>query len=118
MDADLTQSVVDDAFEGLGTPDCLYDPPGGGSSVEGLVLILHRPSAERSRGGVRFSAGQVNFETDVKPASIIVRRADLQGATPEIDGVFTRKGVRWRVGEDPVDDDIEGYSLRCSVVRL
>lgn len=116
MDADLTRSVVDDAFEGLGTPDCLYQPPGGGSSVEGLVLILHRPSAERSRGGVRFSGGEMSFETDLKPAYIIVRRSQL--AAPEEGGVFTRNGVQWRIGDEPTDDDVEGYSVRCSVVKL
>lgn len=114
MDADLTRSVVDDAFEGLGTPDCLYSPPGGGSSVEGLVLILHRPSAERVRGGVKFSGGEMSFESNVKGANIVFRRADVEPAEA---GVFTIAGVQWRIGEEPVDNDAHGYSGRCPAVR-
>lgn len=116
MDAEIAQSVVDDAFEGLGTPDCLYQPPGGGSPVEGLVLILHRPSAgQAGRRGVRFSAGAMSFETNTQSAFMIVRAADV--AAPAENGVFTRLGVQWRIGEEPVENDALGLSWRCSVVK-
>lgn len=116
MDAEIAKSVVDDAFEGLGTPDCLYQPPGGGSPVEGLVLILHRPSTgQAGPRGVRFSAGAMSFETDTQPADIIVRAADVPA--PAEGGVFTRLGVQWRIGEAPVENDALGLSFRCSVVK-
>ena len=114
MDAELAESVVDDAFEGLGTPECLYEPPGGGSSVEGLVLILHRPSTERARSnGVRFERGE--FHTDAQPAAIISLRRQVE---PEEGGVFVIAGGRWKIGEAPVDDDAFGFSQRSSVVKL
>ena len=116
MDADLAKSVVDDAFEGLGTPDCLYQPPGGGSPVEGLVLILHRPSTgQAGPRGVRFSAGAMSFETSTQTAYMIVRAADVPD--PVEGGVFTRLGVDWKIGEEPTENDALGLSLRCSVVK-
>lgn len=113
MDAETAQSVIDDAFEGLGTPDCLYQPPGGGSSVEGLVLILHRPSAERLRGGVRFDDG--GFRTSEKPAAVIWRVDDLPADPPQ-GARFTIGATTWLVGENEAeDDDVHGLSRRISV---
>ncbi len=114
MDAELAQSAIDDAFEGLGTPDCRYEPPGGGPPVEGLVLIVHRPSTERVSGGVSFENGRMNFESDVKPTSIIVRVTDLPD--PAENGIFVVAARRYRIGETPVENDAHGLSLRCRAV--
>lgn len=118
MDAELAKSVVDDAFEGLGTPDCLYQPPGGGSAVEDLRVILHRSSAAHGgRGAVKFSRGDMDFRTDVQPAAVVYRAADLPDGAAE-GGVFTIAGVEWTVGEgEPLDDDLHGWSRRVPVVR-
>lgn len=122
MDADTAASVIDDAFEAFGTPGCRYLPPeGGGDPVEGLTLIRHRRSSDRERGGLAIGRG--GFEATDRPQAIIVRRVEMGGVEPQGEGRFEMPlpdggTARFRIGEDPVDDDIHGISLRCSVERL
>jgi len=116
MDAELAESVIDDAFEALGTPDCRYQPPGSGPAVLGIRLLRHRRAGERSRGGLMLGRG--GLETTDRPQSIIVRASEVP--QPLAQGVLTMplKGGGERnfiIGEDPVEDDIHGLSWRCSV---
>lgn len=120
MDAELAHSVVEDVFASLGTPGCSYEPPVG-AVLTGLTLIRHRRSGDRSSGGLGFGRG--GFETTDRPQAIVVRRAEV--AQPAPGGVFAipaRDGagpdLRFRIGEDPVEDDVDGLTWRCSVVQL
>lgn len=118
MDAELAASVIDDAFQALGTPGCRYEPPAG-PDVTDLILIRHRRSGDRTAGGLAFGRGE--FTTTERPQAIVVRRSDV--ALPLIGGVFVLPRaagpeVRARIGEDPVEDDIHGFAWRCSVELL
>ncbi len=115
MDAELAASVIDDAFEAFGTPGSRYEPPSGDPILD-IVVIRHRRIGDRTRGG--FTLGRGGMETTDRPQAVVVRRRDVP--TPAPGGVFVlpREGapdVRLRVGEDPVEDDVNGLSLRCSV---
>lgn len=118
MDADIAAGVVDAAFEAFGTPGSRYVPPaGGGVEVTGIVVIRHRRSADRSRGG--FALGRGGLETTDRPEALLVRDRDCQ---PLTGGTFVLPlgggEVSFRIGEDPIADDVWGYAWRCSVVKL
>lgn len=119
MDADIAAGVVDAAFEAFGTPGSSYVPPqGGGDPVTDIVVIRHRRIADRSRGG--FALGRGGLETTDRPQAVIVRSRDCRPLTGGI-FVLPRDGggeTRFLVGEDPVEDDVWGYALRCAVVAL
>lgn len=118
MDAELAESVIDDAFEGLGAAGCRYVGPGGAPVAEGLVLILHRRNQDRLRAG--FSLGRGGLETTDRAEAVVVRARDVP--QPRREGLFIIPSpggeVQFRIGEDPVHDDIAGITWRCSVVRL
>lgn len=118
MDADIAASVVDDSFEAFGTKGCRYMPPGGAAEVVDIVLIRHRRSSDRTRP--RLTLGRGGFETTDRPEAIIVRDRDCQ---PLTGGVFTLplasgSMLKFRIGEDPVADDVCGIAWRCSVTAL
>jgi|GEM_PF-1768214 len=119
MDAELAASVIDDAFQAFGRQGCRYEAPAGGPVTTDLVLIRHRRAADRQRSGMAFGRG--GFETTDKPEALLVRRAQL--AQPEVDGVFVMPTPgggeqRFRIGEDPTEDDVNGIAWRCAVVAL
>jgi hypothetical protein len=119
MDAELAASVIDDAFEALGTAGCRYLAPGETTPLAGLTLLRHRRSSEREKPG--FTLGRGGLETTDRPQAIIVRRSEVP--QPLAEGVFVmpRPGLpdlRFRIGEDPLEDDINGLSWRCSVEVL
>lgn len=118
MDAELAESVIDDAFEGLGTAGCRYVGPGGAPVTEDLVLIHHRRSGDRTRPG--FTLGRGGLETTERPEAIIVRARDVP--QPRMSGLFVLPlpggEAQFRIGEDPGHDDIAGLTWRCAVVRL
>lgn len=118
MDAETAESVIEDVFDALGTPGCRYEPPSG-AAVEDLILIRHRRSGERGAPSLGFGRG--GFTSTDRPQAIVVLRRQL--AAPLTDGVFSipqagGSPVRFRIGEDPSDDDVHGFSLRCPVERL
>lgn len=118
MDADIAASVVDDSFEAFGTKACRYVPPAGGAEVNDIVLLRHRRAGDRARGGLTLGRG--GFETTDRPEAILVRDRDCQ---PLAGGMFVLpvKGggeLRFRIGEDPVADDVWGIAWRCSVMSL
>lgn len=117
MDADMAAATVDAAFEAFGTPGSRYLPPSG-PAVEDIVVMRHRRVGDRSRGG--FTLGRGGLETTDRPEAVIVRSRDCD---PRAGGIFVLPlpsggEARFRIGEDPVDDDVWGYALRCSVVKL
>lgn len=118
MDAELAESVIDDAFEGLGTAGCRYVAPGGAPVTEDLVLIHHRRSQDRLKGGFAFSRG--GLESTDRPEAIVVRAREVP--QPRKDGLFVMPvaggEAQFRIGEDPAYDDLAGLSWRCAVVRL
>lgn len=117
MDAEYAASVIDDAFEAFGVRGCRYVPPEGGTPVLDLVVLRHRRVGDRTRGGLMFARG--GLETTDRPEALIVRSRDVQ---PQAGGVFVLPKasgeLRFRIGEDPVDDDVWGIALRCPAVKL
>lgn len=119
MDAELAASVIDDAFQAFGTPGCAYTAPDG-SVVEGITVMRHRRVGERSKPG--FSLGRGGLETTDRALSVVVRNREVAG--PVMGGVFDmparggRAAQRLKIGEDPILDDSEGLTWRCSVEVL
>lgn len=114
MDAETAASVIDDAFQALGTPDCTYTPPGGGAPMEGVTVIVHRRSSERTRGAVRFDRG--GFDTDVRTVAVIVRSTEV--AEPVKGGRFLVGGAAYVIGEEPTEEDVHGVAWRCACEKV
>lgn len=113
MDADLAQSVIDDAFEALGAAGCTYTPPSGDPVVD-IPLIVHIKTGEHLQGGVSFSRGA--FETNARAVAVICRASDVE--TPVVGGEFAVGAVTYQIGEAPSWDDAHGLTWRCRCERL
>lgn len=119
MDAELAASVIDDAFQAFGTPHCTYRAPNG-AVVEGVTVLRHRPIGERGKPG--FALGRGGLETTDRPQAVVVRASEV--AEPLKDGIIDmparggRPALSLRIGEDPVEDDVNGIAWRCPVEVL
>jgi hypothetical protein len=119
MDAELAASVIDDAFQAFGTPRCTYTDPDG-TVTEGVTVLRHRPIGERSKPG--FALGRGGLETTDRPQAVIVRASEI--SAPQKDGIIQmparggRPALSLRIGEDPVEDDVNGIAWRCPVEVL